>query len=83
MAEEQKARRTEAAREIGAKSRGPITDIGKYISSLNGITTGDKLEMRKEDLLECSALLSTDRRIAYLWLYQKHLRQYQPNSGCE
>jgi len=83
MTEEQTARRTEAARENGAKSRGPITDIGKYISSLNGITTGDNLEMRKEDLPECIALLSTDCRIAYLRIYQKHLRQYQPNSGCE
>ena len=83
MTEEQTARHTEAARENGAKSRGPITDIGKYITSLNGITTGDHLEMRKEDLPECIALLSTDCRIAYLGLYQKHLRQYRPNSGCE
>ena len=83
MTEEQKARRTEAARENGAKSCGPVTDIGKYISSLNGITNGENLEMRKEDLPECIALLSTDCRIDYLRLYQKHLRQYQPNSGCE
>ena len=37
MTEEQKARRAEAAREHGAKSRGPVSDIGKYISSLNSI----------------------------------------------
>ena len=40
MTEEQKTRRAEAARENGAKSRGPVSDIGKYISSLNSIATG-------------------------------------------
>ena len=83
MTEQQKASRAETARQNGAKSRGPVSEIGKYITSLNGITTGDNVEMRKEDLPECIALLSTDCRIAYLRLYQKHLRQYKPNSGCE
>ncbi len=37
----------------------------------------------KEELPECIALLSTDCRSEYLRLYQKHLRQFQPHSGCE
>ncbi len=83
MTEEQKARHAEAARENGAKSRGPVSDIGKYISSLNSISTGDHLDLRKEELPECIALLSTDCRSAYLRLYQKHVRQYQPESECQ
>ena len=83
MTEEQQARRAEVARENGAKSRGPVSEIGKYISSLNGITTGDHLRMLEEDLPECIALLSTDCRLAYLRLYQKHLRQFQPKSECQ
>ena len=83
MTAEQKARRAEAARENGAKSRGPVSDIGKYISSLNSIATGEHLDLRKEDLPECIALLSTDCRLSYLRLYQKHLRQLQPQSDCE
>lgn len=83
MTEEQKTRRAEAARENGAKSRGPVSDIGKYISSLNSIATGEHLDLRKEDLPECIALLSTDCRLSYLRLYQKHLRQFQPHSDCE
>ena len=80
MTEQQKARRAEAARENGAKSRGPVSDIGKYISSLNSISTGEHLDLRKEELPECIALLSTDCRVAYLRLYQKHTRQFQPQS---
>jgi len=83
MTEVQQARRAEVARENGAKSRGPVSDIGKYISSLNGITTGEHLQLHKEELPECIALLSTDCRQDYLRLYQKHLRQFQPDSGCE
>ena len=83
MTEEQKARRAEIARDNGAKSRGPVSDIGKYISSLNGIHTGAHLHLHKEELPECIALLSTDCRLAYLRLYQKHLRQFQPNSHLE
>ena len=83
MTEEQKVRRAEAARENGAKSRGPVSEIGKYISSLNSISTGEHSELRKEELPECIALLSTDCRSAYLRLYQRHLRQYQPKSECQ
>jgi len=83
MTEEQKARRAQAARENGAKSRGPLSDLGKYICSLNSITTGEHLDLLKEELPECVALLSSDCWISYLRLYQKHLRQLQPNSGCE
>ncbi len=83
MTEQQKARRAEAARENGAKSRGPVSDIEKYISSLNSISTGEHLDLRKEELPECIALLSTDCRVAYLRLYQKHTRQFQPQSECQ
>lgn len=83
MTEKQQARRAEVARENGAKSRGPASDIGKYISSLNSISTGDHLDSCKEELPECIALLSTDCRSAYLRLYQKHVRQYQPQSECQ
>ncbi len=83
MTEDQKARRAEVARENGTKSKGPVSEAGKYISSLNGITTGENLEVLKEELPECIALLSTDCRRAYLRLYQRHYRQYKPESGCE
>ncbi len=83
MTEEQEARRAEIARENGAKSKGPVSITGKYISSLNGITTGEHLSTLKDELPECIALLSTDCRQSYLRLYQKHVRQYQPESGCE
>ena len=39
MTEEQKARRAAVARQNGAKSRGPVSDLGKYIASLNSIAT--------------------------------------------
>ena len=83
MTEEQKARRAEAARENGAKSRGPVSEIGKYISPLNSISTGEHLDPSKEERPECIALLSTDCRAAYLRLYRKHVRQYQPKSECQ
>ena len=83
MTEEQKARRAEVARENGAKSRGPVSELGKYIASLNSISTGENLDLLKEELPECVALLSSDCWISYLRLYQKHLRQLQPDSECE
>ena len=83
MTEEQKARRAEVARENGAKSRGPVSTRGKYIASLNSISTGKNLDLLKEELPECVALLSSDCWISYLRLYQKHLRQLQPDSECE
>ena len=83
MTEDQKSRRAEVARENGAKSRGPVSELGKYISSLNSISTAENLDLLKEELPECVALLSTDCWISYLRLYQKHLRQLQPNSECE
>ena len=83
MTEEQKARRAAVARQNGAKSRGPVSDLGKYSASLNSIATGEHLEILKEELPECIALLSSDCWISYLRLYQKHLRQLQPASECE
>ena len=43
MTEKQQARRAEVARENGSESRGPASDIGNYISSLNSISAGDHL----------------------------------------
>ena len=83
MTEEQLARRAEIARENGAKSTGPVSPIGKYISSLNGITTGQHLDTLKEELPECIALLSTDCRQAYMRLYKKQVRQHAPQSEGE
>ena len=83
MTEEQKARRAEIARENGTKGKGPVSPTGKYISSLNGITTGQHLTIHKEELPECIALLSTDCRQAYLRLHQKQVRQYLPQTECE
>lgn len=83
MTDEQRARRAEIARANGANSKGPVSITGKYISSLNGIATGDHATVRKEELPECIALLSTDCRHAYLRLFQKHVRQHQPESDCE
>ena len=83
MTEDQKSRRAEVARENGAKSRGPVSELGKYISSLNSITTGEHLEILKEELPECIALLTTDCRQAYIRLYQRHFRQYKPEAECE
>ena len=34
MTEEHKTRRAAVARQNGAKSRGPVSDLGKYIASL-------------------------------------------------
>jgi hypothetical protein len=83
MTEEQKLRKAEVARQNGAKSKGPVTVLGKHISSMNAIASGKHVETLEDDLPECVSLLSTDNRQAYVRLYQKHLRQYQPHSECE
>ena len=83
MTEQQKAHRAAVSRENGAKSHGPVTPAGKKISSLNSITTGEHLNLLKDDLPPFLAILSTDSMFAYLGLLTKHVRQYQPHSACE
>lgn len=83
MTEDQKARRAEIARANRAKSNGPVSEPGRFISSLNSITTEEHLNILKEELPECIALLTTDCRQAYIRLYQRHFRQYKPEAECE
>ena len=83
MTDEQKQKRADAARQNGRKSRGPITAAGKHRSSMNAIATGKHVEVRAEEMPEFLALLTVDDRHAYIGLYQKHLRQFQPHSECE
>ena len=83
MTEAQKARRAETARRNGAKSRGPKTANGKFISSLNAISTAEHLEIFKAEMPECVALLSTDNPHELVDLLQKLIRQFLPQSECE
>ncbi len=83
MTEEQQQRRAEIARQNGGKSRGPVSSLGKHISSLNSLRTGAHIDALEEDLPESIALLSTDNRQSFVRLYQRHLRQFQPNSELE
>jgi len=83
MTESRKARRAETARQNGAKSRGPKTPNGKFISSLNAITTAEHLEIFKAEMPECAALLSTDNSNELVALLQKLIRQFLPQSECE
>ena len=83
MTEEQKNRRAELARENGRKSRGPISPLGKYASSMNAITTGKHVNVHKEVFPECDTLYSTDERESFVRLHLKHVRQYKPHAECE
>jgi len=83
MTEEQKTRRAELARENGRKSRGPVTPLGKYASSMNAIATGVHVKLHKEIFPECDILYSTDDRESFVRLHQKHVKQYKPHSDCE
>ena len=83
MTEEQKTRRAELARENGRKSRGPVTPLGKYASSMNAIATGVHVKVHKEIFPECDILYSMDDRSSLVRLHQKHVKQYKPHSDCE
>ena len=83
MTDEQKIRRAELARENGRKSRGPISPLGKYASSMNAIATGKHVKVHKEIFPECDTLYSTDERESFVRLHLKHLRQYRPQAECE
>lgn len=83
LTDEQKARRAETARANGAKSRGPKTPVGKYISALNSIITGEHLGRLQSEVPPCIAILSTEDRTEYLRILQNQARQMQPASECE
>ena len=65
MTDEQKNRRAALARENGRKSRGPISPLGKYASSMNAIATGKHVQVHKEIFPECDILLSSDERESF------------------
>jgi len=83
MTEDQKNRRAELARENGRKSRGPVSSLGKYASSMNAIASGKHVKVHKEIFPECDILFSSDDRESFVRLQQKHMKQYKPHSDCE
>jgi len=83
MTEDQKNRRSELARENGRKSRGPVSSLGKYASSMNAIASGKHVKVHKEIFPECDILFSSDDRESFVRLQQKHMKQYKPHSDCE
>ncbi len=83
MTDEQKQRRAETARANGRKSKGPVTQAGKYRSSMNAISTGEHTQLHQNDLPSFFPLLSTDNRANYIRLFQDHLRRHQPTCDFE
>ncbi len=83
LTEEQKLSRAERSRLNGKKSKGPVTNDGKYRSSMNAIATGEHVELHKEDLPPFFALLTTDDRHAYVRSHQSHMRKFRPDSELE
>ena len=81
--EEEKQRRAETARRNGAKSRGPKTPIGKYISSLNSIIHGEHLGRLEAEVPPSLAGCSDADWKEYRRLLQINARQLQPASECE
>jgi len=80
---EQQARRAETARANGAKSRGPKTPIGKYISSLNSVITGEHLGRLEAEVPPSLAGCTPDDWKEYRRYLQISARQMQPASECE
>ncbi len=80
---EQQARRAEIARANGAKSRGPKTPTGKYISSLNSIVTGEHLGRLEAEIPPSLAGCSEDDWREYRRFLQINARQMQPAAECE
>jgi hypothetical protein len=83
LTEEQKAHRAAVARANGAKSRGPKTPTGKYISSLNSIVTGENLGKLEADLPPCMQTLTVEDKAVYRRLLQINTRHLQPQSEAE
>jgi len=83
LTEEEKQRRAETARRNGAKSRGPKTPIGKYISSLNSIIHGEHLGRLEAEVPPSLAGCSDADWKEYRRFLQINARQLQPASECE
>ena len=83
LTDEQKLSRAERSRLNGKKSKGPITNDGKYRSSMNAIATGEHVELHKEDLPPFFFLMTTDDRQAYIRSHQSHMRKFRPDSELE
>lgn len=83
LTEQQRARRAEVARANGAKSRGPTTITGKYISRLNSIVTGEHLGRLEAEIPSCLAGCSEADLREYRRYLQINIRQMQPASECE
>ena len=83
LTEEQKAHRAAVARANGAKSRGPRTPTGKYISSLNSIVTGENLGKLEADMPSCMQTLTVAEKAVYRRLLQMNTRHMQPRSEAE
>ncbi|MFN9460658.1 MAG: hypothetical protein ACK6D7_25275 [Acidobacteriota bacterium] len=83
LTEEQQARRAATARANGAKSRGPKTANGKYISSLNSIVTGEHLGKHEADVPGFLIALPEPDKNRYRQLLQNNVRHMQPRSEAE
>lgn len=83
LTEEQKQRRAETARTNGRRSKGPVSAAGKHRSSMNAISVGKFVAVHEENLPPFVSLLSARDRKAYVQLYQKNLRDFQPKSENE
>jgi hypothetical protein len=81
--EQKKARRAEISRQNGRKSKGPVTPEGKHRSSMNAISTGQHVELHKEDLPPFFHLLGIDDRADYIRSFQAHMRKFKPDSEME
>lgn len=80
---EQQARRAEISRANGAKSRGPKTSVGKYISSLNSVIHGEHLGRLEAEIPPSLVGCSEADWKEYRRLLQINARQLQPASECE
>jgi hypothetical protein len=75
--------RAAIARANGAKSRGPVTEIGKQRSSRNAIKHGEFAEALKLMVPPHSACLANEDRQAYYRLHDAYVARFQPSGEVE